>query len=50
MSETKNVAGNHFELVQRLEAEAEKARGELGDSLAKRTGKGIREPGRLPVE
>jgi hypothetical protein len=30
-----------------LVREAEKARTELGDSLTKRTGNGLREPGRL---
>ena len=34
-------------MVKRLEALAEQAREELGDSLTKRTGKGVREPGRI---
>jgi hypothetical protein len=33
--------------VKRLEAYAEQAREELGDSLTQRTGKGVREPGRV---
>ncbi len=48
MSETKNVAGQHPEIVARLEAFAEKARADLGDKLTKRTGSGTREPGRVP--
>ena len=46
MSETKNVV-QQAELVKRLEAEADKARQELGDALTGRTGKGTREPGRI---
>jgi hypothetical protein len=33
--------------VRRLEALAEKARADLGDSLTGRTGSGVREPGRV---
>jgi arylsulfatase A len=47
VSETTDVAAQHPEIVQRLEAEVEKAREELGDGLTKRPGKGHREPGRL---
>jgi hypothetical protein len=47
ISETTDVAAQHPEIVKRLEAEAEKARGELGDSLTKREGQGVREPGRV---
>ncbi len=47
MSETTDVAAQHSAIVKRLEAEAGKARRELGDSLTKVTGKGAREPGRL---
>jgi len=47
ISEERDVAGEHPDLVKRLEAEAEKAREELGDALTKRTGKGVREPGRV---
>ena len=47
ISETTDVSAQHPEIVKRLEAEAEKARAELGDALTKRTGSGTREPGRL---
>ena len=47
VSETIDVASQHAAIVKRLEAEAEKARQELGDSLTKLTGKGSREPGRV---
>ncbi len=46
LGETKNVAEQNPEVVQRLEALAEAAREDLGDALTKRTGKGTREPGR----
>lgn len=48
LGETRNVAEAHPEIVQQLMAQVEKARGELGDSLTRREGRGIREPGRLP--
>ena len=44
VSETKDVAREQSEIVKTLEATAEKARAELGDSLTQRTGKGTREP------
>jgi arylsulfatase A len=47
VGETKNVAAEHPEVVERLKALAEKARDDLGDSAAKRPGKNVREPGRL---
>jgi arylsulfatase len=47
ISETRNVAAEHPDVVKRLLAEAEKARAELGDSLTKRTGAGVRQPGRV---
>jgi arylsulfatase len=47
VSETTDVAAQHPQMVKQLEAEAEKARAELGDSLTKREGKGVREPGRV---
>jgi arylsulfatase A-like enzyme len=50
VSETTNVAAQHPEIVKRLEAEAEKARAELGDSLTKRQGKRVREPGHVAQE
>jgi len=46
--EKTNVAGQHPDVVKRLEALAEQARADLGDSLTKRKGAGAREPGRLP--
>jgi arylsulfatase len=46
-SEEHDVAAEHPDLVQRLEACAEEARQELGDSLTRRTGAGTREPGRI---
>src|SRR5438552_4178228 len=47
ISEATDVAAQHADLVKRLEAVAERAREELGDALTKRTGKGVREPGRV---
>jgi arylsulfatase len=47
LAETKNVAAAHPEVVQRLEAYAEQARADLGDSLTKRAGAGNRPPGRI---
>lgn len=47
VSEKTNVASKHPDIVKRLEAEAEKAREELGDTLTNRKGKGVREPGRF---
>jgi arylsulfatase A len=46
ISETNNVAAQHPDIVKQLEAEGEKARADLGDSLTKRTGTGHRQPGR----
>jgi len=37
-------------IVKRLEAEAEKARAQLGDTLTKRAGAGTREPGRAEAD
>jgi arylsulfatase A-like enzyme/predicted neuraminidase len=48
--ETKNVADANPDVVKELLALAEKAREDLGDSLTMRTGKNVREPGRLPPE
>jgi arylsulfatase A len=50
ISEVTDVAALHPDIVGRLEAEAEKARRELGDSLTKAKGKGVREPGRVAQE
>ncbi len=47
LAETNNVAGQNAEVVARLLKSAEAAREELGDSLTKRQGRGVREPGRL---
>lgn len=44
--ETKDVAAANPAEVKRLEALAEKMREDLGDSLTKRKGSGVREPGR----
>lgn len=46
LGETRNVAAENPEVVQRLQVLAEKARENLGDSLTKRVGTGTREPGR----
>lgn len=48
--ETKNVATQHPEIVQRLAALAEIARDDLGDSLTGRTGKGVRPAGQTPAQ
>ena len=48
IGETTDVASAHPDVVARLQALAEKAREDLGDSLTKRTGRGVREPGRVP--
>jgi arylsulfatase len=42
LSEIHDVSADHLDIVQRLEAEAESARSELGDALTKRSGKGTR--------
>jgi arylsulfatase A-like enzyme len=47
IGETTDVAAAHPDVVARLQALAEKAREDLGDSLTKRTGRGVREPGRV---
>jgi arylsulfatase A-like enzyme len=45
IGETTDVASAHPDVVARLQAFAERAREDLGDSLTKRTGRGLREPG-----
>jgi arylsulfatase len=45
VSETKDVSAQHPDIVRRLQAQAEEARAELGDSLQKRTGSGVRPAG-----
>ena len=47
ISETTDVSAEHRDIVARLQAEAEKARAELGDALTHRTGSGHREPGHV---
>jgi arylsulfatase A len=47
IGEERNLAAEHPEVVARLESLAEKARGDLGDSRTGRTGKGVREVGKL---
>ncbi len=47
ISEAENLANRHPEKVAELMGYAEAARAELGDSLTKREGRGIRKPGRL---
>jgi arylsulfatase A-like enzyme len=46
IGETKNVLGEHPEIVARLEELAESARADLGDDLTQRKGAGVREVGR----
>ena len=48
IGETTDLAAQQPELVARLQALAEQARDDLGDSLTQRTGRGAREPGRVP--
>jgi arylsulfatase A len=48
--ESADLAEKKSKMLQKLEAEAEKAREELGDALTKRKGRGVREPGRLPPD
>lgn len=47
VSETKNVIEEHPDVVQRLQAAAERGREDLGDKLTNRKGRGIRQAGRL---
>ena len=47
VGETTDVASAHPDVVKRLLEAAEKAREDLGDSLTGRTGRGLREPGRV---
>jgi arylsulfatase A-like enzyme len=47
ISETKDVATSHPEIVEKLLEHAEKARAELGDKLTERIGSGIRPAGAL---
>lgn len=45
ISESRNVADQNPEIVKKLEGYAEEIRAELGDSITKRTGAGVREAG-----
>jgi arylsulfatase A len=45
--EKTNVADKHPEIVRRLSALADQMRDDLGDSLTKRPGKGVRQPGKI---
>lgn len=47
IGEQRNVAADHPDVVERLQALAEKARDDLGDSLTKRKGKNQRPAGKL---
>jgi arylsulfatase A-like enzyme len=47
VGETTDVAGQHPEVVKRLQGLAEKIRADLGDSARKQKGKGVRPAGRL---
>jgi len=47
VSESKNVAAEHPEIVEELQAAAERARQDLGDSNPPRSGMGIRPAGKL---
>jgi arylsulfatase A len=49
IGETKNVADQHPDVVRRIEALADRARGELGDSTTKQTGSGFRAPARVDL-
>lgn len=46
VGETKDVAADHPDVVKKLNGYADAMRAELGDSLTKTVGKGVREPGR----
>ncbi len=45
--ETTNVAGRHADVVSQLQAIAERARDDLGDSLTKRSGTNLRPAGKI---
>jgi len=47
LGETTDVAAQHPEIVKRLEALAERAREDLGDSRTKRKGRNVRQAGQL---
>lgn len=47
IGETKNLIAAHPDVVARLQGYAELARADLGDAFQKRTGNGLRNPGKL---
>ncbi|MEX2174736.1 MAG: sulfatase [Pirellulaceae bacterium] len=47
LSETKNVAGEHPDLVRKLQVLADQARIDLGDSATEHAGANVRPPGKL---
>ena len=47
VSETRDIAAQHPEIVERLQKYAELAREDLGDSITDRKGSGLREPGKV---
>lgn len=49
IGEAVDVASQHADIVQHLQALAETAREELGDSLTNRIGKGVRPPPQVPL-
>ena len=50
LGETKNIAANNPDVLKKLLGYAAEARADLGDSLTKHKGTGVRTPGRLPPE
>lgn len=50
IGETTDLAARHPDVVDRLLTLAQQARQELGDSLTKHPGRGVRPPGRLPAK
>jgi arylsulfatase A-like enzyme len=48
VGETKNVAADHPDIVARIEALADQMRDDLGDTAAKRVGKGVRPSAVVP--
>jgi arylsulfatase A-like enzyme len=48
IGETTDLADKHPDIVSKLMNYVEAAREDLGDALTKRTGKNVRQPGRLP--
>ena len=50
IGESVDVADQYPEIVARLERDAEMARTELGDALTGRTGKGVRQPGKMKTD